>query len=679
MATAGQLGNGLLEQSLQGRKFRGSSYDMSSTHVRKDGVRRWPVQLYLHETTICLIWNPKVEFQLNISHINNYAIINIGLKSLELTFDEDIVNFSEQRQQFSENDLKFNALTEKLTMSIKKSHCESFIAFENDILPFVEAFLNASIYSVWRSKRNRFVFGIQNENLCKHKFFREQSGVLLVEQSRIDLQIFYLKTNKFQGLQSKASASFYELDTFNASSGKFIYKNNLFPDKIKNLQGREIVVTGFDYLPYSSVKYVSDENNSYDLAFGSNSSGAVLIDGTEIRTILTFCELYNCRVLVDSTEADDWGEVYPNISGEGSLGMVIKGAADISVGAMYSWDIDYIFLDMSMYLVRSGITLLTPAPRRLASWLLPLEPFQYNLWLAIIIYLILEMLALIFMYKFENTVVGRSRSWYQNFQFGYSTTLKLFVSQAGIECVQSITLRGLLFTYFLNDIIITSIYGGGLASILTIPSYEEAADTVERLRSHNLKWTANSLGWVYGIRNADDELTMAIMKNFHLYNDEQIAEMSQNRLDMGFTLERLPFGHYAIGDYLSSKSIENLRIMKEDLYFQYTVAFTKRLWPMLDRFDQLIYNWHSAGLDIYWELRIVANTMDLKKQKQIESMMYSNIDDMGPIKLSMSNFAGILLIWVLGIAIAIMVFLLELIMKFYENKKLSLNEVEKNR
>ncbi|KAI9583235.1 hypothetical protein GQX74_012452 [Glossina fuscipes] len=655
------------------------------------------VQLYLHETTICLIWNPKVEFQLNISHINNYAIINIGLKSLELTFDEDIVNFSEQRQQFSENDLKFNALTEKLTMSIKKSHCESFIAFENDILPFVEAFLNASIYSVWRSKRNRFVFGIQNENLCKHKFFREQSGVLLVEQSRIDLQIFYLKTNKFQGLQSKASASFYELDTFNASSGKFIYKNNLFPDKIKNLQGREIVVTGFDYLPYSSVKYVSDENNSYDLAFGSNSSGAVLIDGTEIRTILTFCELYNCRVLVDSNQNKAFTIVpFKHLFDQQevdrqSATLFSNQKCDLVVMSLMndmttlfdlninSRDIDYIFLDMSMYLVRSGITLLTPAPRRLASWLLPLEPFQYNLWLAIIIYLILEMLALIFMYKFENTVVGRSRSWYQNFQFGYSTTLKLFVSQAGIECVQSITLRGLLFTYFLNDIIITSIYGGGLASILTIPSYEEAADTVERLRSHNLKWTANSLGWVYGIRNADDELTMAIMKNFHLYNDEQIAEMSQNRLDMGFTLERLPFGHYAIGDYLSSKSIENLRIMKEDLYFQYTVAFTKRLWPMLDRFDQLIYNWHSAGLDIYWELRIVANTMDLKKQKQIESMMYSNIDDMGPIKLSMSNFAGILLIWVLGIAIAIMVFLLELIMKFYENKKLSLNEVEKNR
>uniref|UniRef100_A0A1A9W9S3 Uncharacterized protein n=1 Tax=Glossina brevipalpis TaxID=37001 RepID=A0A1A9W9S3_9MUSC len=153
-------------------------------------------------------------------------------------------------------------------------------------------------------------------------------------------------------------------------------------------------------------------------------------------------------------EADDWGEVYPNISGEGSLGMVIKSAADISVGA--------IFLDMSMYLVRTGITLLIPAP-----------------------------------------------SWYQNFEFGYTTTLKLFVSQAGGEYVRCLTLRVLLFTCFLNDVIITSIYVGGLASILTIPSYEEAADTVERL--HNLKCTANLLAWVYAIRNADDVIMQLVI------------------------------------------------------------------------------------------------------------------------------------------------------------------------
>uniref|UniRef100_A0A1A9WGK9 Ionotropic glutamate receptor C-terminal domain-containing protein n=1 Tax=Glossina brevipalpis TaxID=37001 RepID=A0A1A9WGK9_9MUSC len=558
---------------------------------------------------------------------------------LESKLDEDIVSFAEQREIFLENDLKCNALTEKLTLSIVKSHCESFLAFQNDIMPFVEAFLNASIYSVWRSKRNRFVFGIQNEfnidKLSKHKFFKEQSALLLVEQSFVDLSIFYLKTNRFQGLQNKNWITFDSLDVFNASSGRFVYENDLFPDKIKNLKGREIILTGFDYLPYSSVRYVNDKNNSYDLAFGSNSSGGALIDGTETRVILTFCELYNCTVLIDSTEADDWGEVYPNISGEGSLGMIPRY---VNVFGK-DWN-------------NPTNTGTKKNCRRLASWLLPLEPFQYSLWLAVIVYLILEVLTLIIMYKFENFLLSRLRSWYQNFEFGYTTTLKLFVSQAGGEYVRCLTLRVLLFTCFLNDLIITSIYGGGLASILTIPSYEEAADTVERLHTHNLKWTANSLAWVYAIRNAEDELTMAIMKNFHLYNDEQIAEISKTRSDMGFTLERLPFGHYAIGDYLSSKSIENLKIMKEDLYFQYTVAFTKRLWPMLDRFDQLIYNWHSAGLDTYWELRIVANTMDLKKQKQVEATIYSNMDDMGPIKLGMSNFAGILLIWILGIATA---------------------------
>ena len=38
-----------------------------------------------------------------------------------------------------------------------------------------------------------------------------------------------------------------------------------------------------------------------------------------------------------SAEANDWGEVYPNLTGYGSLGMVAKSMAEIAIGAMYSW------------------------------------------------------------------------------------------------------------------------------------------------------------------------------------------------------------------------------------------------------------------------------------------------------------------------------------------------------
>lgn len=108
--------------------------------------------------------------------------------------------------------------------------------------------------------------------------------------------------------------------------------------------------------------------------------------------------------------------------------------------------------------------------------------------------------------------------------------------------------------------------------------------------------------------------------------------------------------------------------MQEDLYFQYTVAFVKRCWPLLDRFDQLIYWWHSAGLDKYWEWRVVAMNLNVQKQKQVESTMYSNLDDIGPVKLGMSNFVGMLLLWVLGILLATVVFFYEILEHHFKTR-----------
>lgn len=109
--------------------------------------------------------------------------------------------------------------------------------------------------------------------------------------------------------------------------------------------------------------------------------------------------------------------------------------------------------------------------------------------------------------------------------------------------------------------------------------------------------------------------------------------------------------------------------MQEDLYFQYTVAFTSRCWPMLSAFDNLLYWWHSAGLDSYWEWRAVADNMNVQKQKQVEATLYSNIEDMGPVKLGMANFVGILLLWMLGVTISFLVFVYEVLRDYVERKK----------
>ncbi|XP_070855045.1 uncharacterized protein Ir41a [Drosophila suzukii] len=353
------------------------------------------------------------------------------------------------------------------------------------------------------------------------------------------------------------------------------------------------------------------------------------------------------------------------MSGDGALGMVIQHKADICIGAMYSWSEDYTYLDLSVYLVRSGITCLVPAPLRIASWHLPLEPFQKPLWAAILLCLFIEAIGLILAYKSEQELYVPPKNpggWWTCTKFGISTTFKLFISQSGKSKANSLTVRLLLLVCFLNDLIITSIYGGGLASILTVPSMDEAADTVQRLRLHRLQWAANSEAWVSAIRGSDESLVRDLLYNFHIYSDDQLLRLAQEqRVHIGFTVERLPFGHFAVGNYLVPQAIDQLIIMKDDLYFQYTVAFVPRLWPLLDQFNSMIYSWHSSGLDKYWEDRVVGDNLNLKIQKQLEETMSKNKGDIGPNMLGMSNFAGIILVWILGSIVAMLSFSLELI------------------
>ncbi|XP_036331663.1 uncharacterized protein LOC118743212 [Rhagoletis pomonella] len=324
---------------------------------------------------------------------------------------------------------------------------------------------------------------------------------------------------------------------------------------------------------------------------------------------------------------------------------------------------------MSMYIGRSGITCVVPAPKRLASWLLPIEPFQPALWAFVFACLCVEILALLFIDHLRPVIYSLSErlpsttktSWWHNFEYAFSTTFLLFVSQSSKGIMVGFTpLRIMLFACFLNDIVITSIYGGGLSSILTVPSFGQAADSVERLYAFQLKWAGDSEAWVAAIRDDDSEIIQGLLRNYAIHSEEELIKLAETG-GMGFTIERLPFGHFAVQDHLTSSVLDRMKIMVEDIYFQYTVAFTSRMWPMLERFNEMVYMWHSSGFDKFWEWRIVADYLDGNIQKILLASQYANLEDIGPVKLGMSNFVGMLLLWLLGIVFATLAFMGELL------------------
>ncbi|XP_039956501.1 uncharacterized protein LOC120772140 isoform X2 [Bactrocera tryoni] len=546
------------------------------------------MQNYLLSTTTCIIWPENADFAISWQRAKppDAAIINIRLRDLEQSFSKDVVDFAAKREELLNDYVVLNPFVEKLTLSIEKSHCQNFIAFQMDIPIFIDAVINASRFSIWRSSNNKFVFVYNKGDLLdehfEHRFFEDQSGILLIERTVTDPAIFDLKTNKFVGPRAENPKQLYLLDRFNAESNTFLHGNDLFPDKLSNLQGREVILAAFDYRPDVVLKYYPGAP-SRDRAFAPNgTSGDVEMDGTEVRILKAFCEKHNCSVDIDT------------------------------------------------YHARPIIIALSERMRASED---------------------------------------KQNSWARNFEYAFSTTMLLFVSQSNKGTMVNFTpLRLMLFASFLNDIVITSIYGGGLSSILTVPSFGQAADSVERLYAFQLKWGADSEAWVAAIRDDESEIMKGLLRNFAVYSAEELMVLAQTE-EMGFTIERLPFGHFAVQDHLTLSVLNKMKIMVEDIYFQYTVAFTARMWPLLESFNEMVVMWHSSGLDKIWEWRIVADNLDGAIQKELMASQYTNLDDIGPVKLGMSNFVGMLLLWLLGITCAFLAFLAELLLDHMKRAK----------
>lgn len=77
-----------------------------------------------------------------------------------------------------------------------------------------------------------------------------------MERSYANSTTFELKTNKYVGPRDEGPAQLQLLDRYNTFHDQFQLKRLLFPDKLNNLQGREVVIAGFDYRPYTVIKYV---------------------------------------------------------------------------------------------------------------------------------------------------------------------------------------------------------------------------------------------------------------------------------------------------------------------------------------------------------------------------------------------------------------------------------------
>lgn len=164
-------------------------------------------------------------------------------------------------------------------------------------------------------------------------------------------------------------------------------------------------------------------------------------------------------------------------------------------------------------------------------------------------------------------------------------------------------------------------------------------------------------------------MILALLDKFKT-STKEILKQRGVKQDISFSVERLPYGHFAIGeDYITEETVNNYQIMVNDIYYELCVAMSKKTWPLMSYLDDLILLIAQSGVQKYVELTVVMENSNNKLQSAVEHSRHK--ESPGPIMLTPSHLTGPFIILACGLVISFIAFTFEFFYFRYKNKKKS--------
>lgn len=285
---------------------------------------------------------------------------------------------------------------EDVLLNSVENGCQSFVLTNAATHPFLDRFEYIHDRTIQHFPNKKIIILISPESdssvmkqFVEHRAIHDVPNLLFLFPASADrIDLF---TNRFTSRDN--SNDLILLDTYILSQNTFVHGNNLFPDKLKDLEGKYVRLAIFNYSPYTLWNEVNstDEFNAY-----YDQKPVLFTDGTESRVFLEFCARFNCSLDISLDEAGEWGEIFDNRTGNGIIGAVVERRADVGVGALYSWFHESMFLALSKPISRTGVTCITPKPSLLSGWMIPILPFSMYLWIAVLTTFVVTTIMLLF-------------------------------------------------------------------------------------------------------------------------------------------------------------------------------------------------------------------------------------------------------------------------------------------
>lgn len=167
-------------------------------------------------------------------------------------------------------------------------------------------------------------------------------------------------------------------------------------------------------------------------------------------------------------------------------------------------------------------------------------------------------------------------------------------------------------------------------------------------------------------------MILQLLDKFHTFSKEILEDRAMKE-DFSFSIERLPYGHFAIGEYVTEEAVNNYQIMINDIYYELCVAMSMKTWPLMSYLDDLILQIAQSGVQQYVELDVVMRNSNNKIQAAVAQSRHK--DGVGPTRLTPSHLTGPFILLAFGLSLSTIAFAAEIIYRKYAKRQKNRVEV----
>ncbi|XP_055543535.1 uncharacterized protein LOC129729080 [Wyeomyia smithii] len=597
-----------------------TSYQQLITHILS--------AYFIGVNTICMITN---------NMRGNLAIIPSGLSFPIVSIDAMHTNGS------------------NMILSVIELGCYNFVVNHEAIERFLDDYIDIHDRATYRNPNKAVIFLLNQpysssstllNQLSKHSALDEIINLLILLPTDQLRAIDFLTHN--YATNSRQTSDLVLLDSYNTYSRKFRYGQNLFPDKISNLQGRAIKVASFAFIPF--VAYAEGESSFPTV----RSHDRILkLDGLDGHLLRDFCRSYNCTIEMVIDEVNMWGDIYDNRTGQGILGNLVERRADIGLAGLSNWHRYYAYLTYSANIDRGGITVIVPRARTVQSWRTILLVFPKSVWiLTAVVFCGLVIISYSlyrpkFGFQNEPDIVWSAFNMLLIFLMRSASVGKRTTS----ETILSVSL--LAFSLLLGNIYISR-----FSSLITMPPQGTSINTISDLADSNLTLLQVHEAWIFSLLPSTNPAIVKILSRFETYPPEELQRLA-DKGNVAFCVGRQQNGHLVFGSWITHFNSHKYQLLLEDLYFVFHVAMATKTWPLMEQFNKLTMRTFDAALRYYEELVAYNTYLDPYLNTLFEHARRRTPKQSRAGELN--DFIGVFIGFGFGAAFAVIVFVAELL------------------